>query len=80
MSDSLFSPLTFQRSGQTVSNRLVVAAMTNQQSHADGRLHERELRWLVRRAEGGFGIVTTCAAHVRLDGQGWPGAMGGWST
>lgn len=78
MSDSLFSPLTFERSGRVVENRLVVAAMTNQQSHADGRLHDRELRWLVRRAEGGFGIVTTCAAHVRPDGQGWPGELGAY--
>ena len=50
--------------------------MTNKQSHSDGRLHDRELAWLARRAAGGFGMVTTCAAHVRADGQGWPGELG----
>lgn len=72
----MFAPYTFARSGRTVHNRLVVAAMTNMQSHPDGQLHPRELAWLRQRAEGGFGIVTTCAAHVRTDGQGWPGELG----
>ncbi|MEL6343899.1 MAG: NADH:flavin oxidoreductase [Myxococcota bacterium] len=72
----MFEPWTFARSGLTASNRLVVAAMTNKQSNPDGSLHARELRWLTRRAAGGFGMVATCAAHVRLDGQGWPGELG----
>jgi 2,4-dienoyl-CoA reductase-like NADH-dependent reductase (Old Yellow Enzyme family) len=72
----VFAPYTFARSQRTVRNRLVVAAMTNMQSHPDGQLHPRELNWLKRRAEGGFGIVTTCAAHVRVEGQGWPGELG----
>src|SRR6187455_1365492 len=50
--------------------------MTNKQSHADGSLGENELRWLCSRAEGGFGVVMTCAAHVAKDGQGWPGELG----
>ena len=49
--------------------------MTNQQSHEDGSLSDDELRWLEMRARGGFGVVETCAAHVALDGQGWPGAL-----
>lgn len=57
-------------------NRLVVAAMTNQQSHDDGRLSDEELRWLLARAEGGFGIVTTCAAYVDPVGKAWPGQLG----
>jgi 2,4-dienoyl-CoA reductase-like NADH-dependent reductase (Old Yellow Enzyme family) len=48
--------------------------MTNKQSHADGTLGDDELAWL--RARGGFGIVTTCAAHVAKDGQGWDGELG----
>lgn len=71
----LFDPLVF-RSGLRAPNRMVLAAMTNQQSHPDGSLSDEELRWLVRRAEGGFGTVTTCAAHVAKDGQGWPGELG----
>ena len=50
--------------------------MTNKQSHADGTLGDDELAWLVARARGGFGIVTTCAANVSADGQGWDGELG----
>ncbi|MCA9518678.1 MAG: hypothetical protein KC635_27265 [Myxococcales bacterium] len=69
-----FSPLVF-RNGVEAPNRLVLAAMTNQQSHADGTLSDVERDWLVRRAAGGFGVVTTCASHVTKDGQGWPGEL-----
>ena len=72
----VFEPWTFSRSQRVCPNRLVVAAMTNKQSHADGSLSDDELRWLAHRARGGFGMVTTCAAHVRADGQGWDGEMG----
>ena len=72
---SLFSPLTF-RTGLTARNRVVLAPMTNKQSHDDGSLGDDELRWLSSRAEGGFGVVMTCAAHVAKDGQGWPGELG----
>ena len=72
----MFESFRFPRTGREVSNRLVLAAMTNQQSHADGSLSDDEYRWLVARAEGGFGTVTTCAAHVALDGQGWAGELG----
>jgi 2,4-dienoyl-CoA reductase-like NADH-dependent reductase (Old Yellow Enzyme family) len=50
--------------------------MTNKQSHDDGTLGEDELRWLCSRADGGFGVVMTCAAHVAKDGQGWIGELG----
>lgn len=72
---SLFDPLHFP-SGLVAKNRVALAAMTNQQSHADGSLGDDELAWLRRRARGGFGIVTTCAAHVSADGQGWPNELG----
>lgn len=71
----LFSPLSF-RNGVQTRNRLALAPMTNCQSHADGALSDDELRWLTMRAEGGFGVVETCAAHVALDGQGWEGELG----
>ena len=73
----LFDPLSF-RSGLTASNRIVLAAMTNQQSHDDGSLSDDERTWLVSRAQGGFGTITTCASHVSRDGQGWPGELGIW--
>jgi 2,4-dienoyl-CoA reductase-like NADH-dependent reductase (Old Yellow Enzyme family) len=67
--------LTF-RTGLTAWNRMVLAPMTNKQSHADGTLSDNELHWLTSRADGGFGLVMTCAAHIAKDGQGWPGELG----
>lgn len=72
---TLLDPLTFP-GGTVAKNRIALAPLTNQQSHDDGALSDDELRWLELRAEGGFGIVETCAAHVALDGQGWPGELG----
>ena len=69
---------TFKRTGHTSRNRTVLAAMTNKQSANDGTLSEDEINWLLMRAEGGFGIVTTAATHVTPGGQGWTGEMGVW--
>ncbi|HEY6033871.1 MAG TPA: NADH:flavin oxidoreductase [Kofleriaceae bacterium] len=55
---------------------MALAAMTNGQSHPDGTLGDDELRWLERRAEGGFGLVCTCAAYVAKDGKAWDGELG----
>jgi 2,4-dienoyl-CoA reductase-like NADH-dependent reductase (Old Yellow Enzyme family) len=52
--------------------------MTNKQSHADGTLSEEEIKFLNRRAEGGFGLLTTAASHVQESGQGWQGEFGVW--
>ena len=71
----LFEPLPFAR-GRAMPNRFALAPMTNTQSHADGRLSEDEYRWLVMRAQGGFGLTMTCAAHVQAVGQGFPGQLG----
>lgn len=60
-------------------NRIWLAPLTNQQSHADGSASEEEINWLVARAKGGFGLVMTCASHVSKDGQVWPGQMGVFS-
>ncbi|MDB4945906.1 MAG: putative NADH-dependent flavin oxidoreductase yqiG [Labilithrix sp.] len=72
---TIFDPVVF-RTGLEAPNRIALAAMTNQQSHEDGTLSDDELAWLVSRAAGGFGLVTTCAAHVAKDGQGWAGELG----
>lgn len=74
---SLASPITF-RSGATAPSRLALAPLTNQQSHADGTISADEHAWLERRAAGGFGIIETCASHVSVDGQGFPGQLGVW--
>lgn len=73
--DALFEPLTF-RCGATAPNRVWLAALTNGQSDDDGILGDDELRWLTRRADGGFGAITTCAAYVGEDGKAWPGELG----
>jgi len=62
-----------------MKNRLMLAPLTNLQSHADGTLSDAEFHWLSLRAQGGFGGVMTCASHVQAIGQGFPGQLGIWS-
>ena len=50
MSASLFAPLTFAH-GPAMKNRLMLAPLTNTQSHVDGRMSEEEFHWLTMRAE-----------------------------
>ncbi len=64
------------RCGLVVPNRIALAAMTNLQSQPDGLLGDDELAWLARRADGGYGLIATCAAYVGLDGKAWPGELG----
>ncbi len=73
---SIFSTYTFKEQGIQSINKIALAPMTNGQSHPDGTLGVDEYNWLVRRAQEGFGIIITCAAHVSKDGQGWPGELG----
>jgi 2,4-dienoyl-CoA reductase-like NADH-dependent reductase (Old Yellow Enzyme family) len=70
----LFDPLTL-RCGLVLPNRIALAPLTNFQSHADGLLADAELEFLARRADGGFGLIATCAAYVALDGKGWNGEL-----
>jgi len=72
---SLLDPVSFSH-GPSMPNRFMLAPLTNQQSHADGTLSDEERTWLVMRAEGGFGLVMTCAAHVQPEGKGFPGQLG----
>ncbi|MET0273671.1 MAG: NADH:flavin oxidoreductase [Phenylobacterium sp.] len=73
--DALFEPLAFQH-GPAMKNRFMLAPLTNLQSHPNGLLSDDEFRWLTMRAEGGFGLTMTCAAHVQAQGQGFPGQLG----
>ncbi|MDV7187403.1 NADH:flavin oxidoreductase [Lutibacter sp. TH_r2] len=59
-----------------MNNRFMLAPLTNQQSYEDGKLSNDELKWLAMRAEGGFGLVMTCASHVQKIGKGFPGQLG----
>jgi len=75
---SLFDTVSFAQ-GPAMPNRFMLAPLTNMQSHPDGTLSDDEKHWLVKRAEGGFGLVMTCAAHVQKRGQGFPGQLGTFS-
>jgi 2,4-dienoyl-CoA reductase-like NADH-dependent reductase (Old Yellow Enzyme family) len=74
----LFNPMSFSH-GPDMKNRLMLAPLTNTQSHKDGRLSDDEFNWIKMRAEGGFGLTMTCAAHVQANGQGFPGQLGVFS-
>lgn len=70
-----FDALTFGR-GPAMKNRFMLAPLTNSQSHDDGTLSDDEFRWLTMRAQGGFGLTMTCAAHVQAQGRGFAGQLG----
>ena len=71
----MFSPLAL-RPGVTTPNRVWLAPLTNMQSHPDGACSDAEAHFLGRRADGGFGLVMTCAAHVAQEGKAWAGELG----
>lgn len=71
----LFTPLRLAR-GPQIKNRFVLAPLTNTQSFEDGTLSDEEYRWLTMRAEGGFGLVTTCASHISATGKAFAGQLG----
>jgi 2,4-dienoyl-CoA reductase-like NADH-dependent reductase (Old Yellow Enzyme family) len=75
---SLFDPVAFSH-GPSMPNRFMLAPLTNQQSHVDGTLSDEEYHWLTKRAQGGFGLTMTCAAHVQAVGQGFAGQLGCFS-
>ena len=72
---SPFDPISFLH-GPAMPNRFMLAPLTNRQSHADGTLSDDEHHWLALRAQGGFGLTMTCAAHVQRIGQGFGGQLG----
>lgn len=72
---TIFTPLAFAH-GPAMLNRLMLAPLTNTQSHDDGTLSDDELNWLVMRARGGFGLTMTCAANVQTSGRGFAGQLG----
>jgi len=74
----LFEPLDFMH-GPGMKNRFMLAPLTNSQSGEDGVLSDDEFNWLTMRAEGGFGLTMTCAAHVQAMGQGFPRQLGAFS-
>ena len=72
---TLLDPMSFRR-GPAMKNRFMLAPLTNSQSQEDGVLSDEECHWLTMRAQGGFGLTMTCAAHVQAIGKGFPGQLG----
>ena len=72
---ALFNPYTFP-SGLTVRNRVMIAPMTTWSSHDDGTIHEDELAYIARRADGP-GLFMTAACHVHPLGKAFDGQ---WSA
>lgn len=68
-------PLQFT-CGSKMSNRFMLAPLTNRQSFENGQLSDEEYHWLTMRAEGQFGLVMTCASHVQEIGKGFSGQLG----
>lgn len=62
--------------GSKMNNRFMLAPLTNKQSHENGQLSDDEFKWLTMRAQGGFGLVMTCASHVQEIGKGFEGQLG----
>lgn len=54
----------------------MLAPLTNQQSNSDGTASDDDMRFLSMRAQGGFGAVMTCGAHVQTSGQGFEKQLG----
>lgn len=77
MNHKITTPLTF-KSGHQSKNRFALAPLTNHQCEDDGTVTDAEVIFLQMRAEGGFGLVMTCAAQIEPSGrgQGFPGQLG----
>jgi 2,4-dienoyl-CoA reductase-like NADH-dependent reductase (Old Yellow Enzyme family) len=71
----LFKPLTLLH-GPAMRNRFVLAPLTNQQSGHDGSASEFDLHWIDQVAQGGYGLITTAAAHVEAGGIAFARQMG----
>lgn len=75
MIKSLSDKVEFPR-GPAMKNRMALAPLTNLQSNPDGTASKMDERWLRMRAEGGFGMVMTCAAYTQEEGKGYYGQLG----
>ncbi len=69
--DSLFTPVSV--GSLALPNRIVMAALGTDFAEADGRISDRLIRFLARRARGGVGLVVTEATAVAASGAPFPG-------
>lgn len=71
----LFKPLTLLH-GPAMRNRFMLAPLTNQQSDHDGTATEFDQRWIEQLAQGGYGLLQTCATYVEASGIGFERQLG----
>ncbi|TDW48111.1 2,4-dienoyl-CoA reductase-like NADH-dependent reductase (Old Yellow Enzyme family) [Flavobacterium sp. 270] len=71
----LFKPLTLLH-GPAMRNRFMLAPLTNQQSEYDGRASEYDQLWIEQLANGGYGLVQTCATTVESGGIAFARQLG----
>lgn len=57
-------------------NRFMMAPLTNQQSESDGRASVYDQQWIGQLAQGGYGLVQTCAATVEPGGIAFTRQLG----
>lgn len=70
----MFQSFAFKR-GVELSNRVMMAPMTNFASHENGEVSDEELAYY-RERSGGVGAVITACAYVTRDGKGFHGEFG----
>lgn len=75
MNSELFNPLSLAR-GPKLSNRLLLAPLTSEQSHADGVLSEADMRWIENCSRNGYSMIMTGAANVQENGKTFKGQPG----
>lgn len=63
----LFTPLTFLH-GPAMRNRFMLAPLTNQQSDLNGFVSRFDQDWIEQVAQGGYGLIQTCATTVEAGG------------
>jgi len=71
----LFKPLTLLH-GPAMRNRFMLAPLTNQQSEYDGTASEYDHLWIEQLAQGGYGLIQTCATTVEAEGIAFARQLG----
>lgn len=71
----LFKPLSLLH-GPAMSNRFMLAPLTNQQSERDGCASEFDQQWIGQVAQGGYGLIQTCATTVESSGIAFERQLG----
>lgn len=74
---NLLSPLTFDRKGIKVKNRIVMAPMTTWASNEDFTVSEEEIEWYKARVKE-VGLVITGCTHVSPEGIGFTHEFAGF--